>query len=84
MKAIKLTTHAKSYFDTRGFSEEEVQNTIQTSDWITGELGKLECRKNFEFKSYWNKKFYEIKQIRPIFVEEDMEIVVITVYTYYF
>ena len=31
-----------------------------------------------------NGKIYAIKQVRPIFVEEAAEIVVITVYTYYF
>jgi hypothetical protein len=32
----------------------------------------------------WNKTFYQTKQVRPIFVEEDLEIVGITVYVYYF
>jgi len=27
---------------------------------------------------------HETKQVRPVFVEEDEEIVVVTVYTYYF
>jgi hypothetical protein len=29
-------------------------------------------------------KRYATKQVRPIFVEEEREIVVVTVYTYYF
>lgn len=32
----------------------------------------------------WNKRVYTTKQVRPIFVEESNEIVVITVYVYYF
>ena len=31
----------------------------------------------------WNGKVYATKQVRPVFVEEAGEIVVITVYTYY-
>ncbi|MCL0033512.1 hypothetical protein M1M99_01700 [Thermodesulfovibrionales bacterium] len=30
------------------------------------------------------KKFYKTKQVRPIFAEEENEIVVVTVYVYYF
>jgi hypothetical protein len=44
----------------------------------------LGCRKDFTFKKEWNKKYYKIKQVRPIFVEKDKEIVVMTVYTYFF
>ena len=32
----------------------------------------------------WNGKFYATKRVRPIFVDEPEEIVVITVYTYFF
>lgn len=84
MKPIRLSKHAQSYFETRGFSEEEVVKSIQSSEWLIGDLGKLEARTNFAYNAVWNKKYYEIKQIRPIFVEEEEEIVVITVYTYFF
>jgi len=47
-------------------------------------IGRLDCRKNFPYGKEWNGKVYAIKQVRPIFVEEPGEIVVITVYTYYF
>ena len=39
---------------------------------------------NFPFNSEWNGRWYRTKQVRPIFVEEEEEIVVVTVYTYYF
>lgn len=32
----------------------------------------------------WNGRRYGVKQVRPVFVEETKEIVVVTVYTYYF
>jgi hypothetical protein len=84
VKPIRLTKHAISYLDKRGFTEEEVIRAIRESEWIVGELGKLECRLNIEYNSIWNNKYYDIKQIRPIFVEEVDEIVVVTVYTYFF
>jgi len=39
--------------------------------------------KNFPFNGEWNRKIYATKRVRPIFVEEANEIVVVTVYTYY-
>lgn len=68
----------------RGATEEEVVDTIQTSGWKPAELDRLECRKDFEFNSIWNKKSYKTKQVRPIFAEENDEIFVVTVYVYYF
>jgi len=44
----------------------------------------MECRKDFPYNQVWNGKRYATKQVRPGFVEEPEEIVVITVYTYYF
>ncbi|MEW6108758.1 MAG: hypothetical protein AB1632_06280 [Nitrospirota bacterium] len=84
MKPIRLSGHAKEQLSYRGTTEEEVVETIRTSAWQQAELGRLESRKNFIFEKEWNKKYYKVKQVRPIFVEEDMEIVVVTVYTYFF
>ena len=68
----------------RGTSEEEIGEALRTEGWAPAELGRLECRKDFPFGREWNGKVYTIKQVRPIFVEEEREIVVVTVYTYYF
>jgi hypothetical protein len=39
--------------------------------------------KSFRFGREWNGKPYATKQVRPIFVDEANEIVVVTVYTYF-
>ena len=83
MKPIRLSDHALSYTEKRGYAFAEVEETIQTSPWEPAELGRLQCRKSFPFNREWNKKVYATKQVRPIFVEEEDEIVVVTVYTYY-
>ncbi len=44
----------------------------------------MDCRMDFPFGQEWNGTYYETKQVRPVFVEEEAEIVVVTVYTYYF
>ncbi|MBI4823339.1 MAG: hypothetical protein HY805_03800 [Nitrospirae bacterium] len=84
MKPIRLSGHAKEQLFYRGTTEEEVFEAIRTSEWQPAELGRLECRKDFAFENIWNKKYYKVKQVRPIFADEDTEIVVVTVYTYYF
>lgn len=84
MKPIRLSAHALSYTTRRGFTTTQVEEVIRTSPWEPSELGRLQCHKNFLFEAEWNGKFYATQQIRPIFVEEATEIVVITVYTYFF
>jgi len=83
-KPIRLSEHARQQMRFRGAAEDQVIETILTGTWEPAELGRLECRKDFSFKSVYNGKYYETKQIRPIFVEEPGEIIVVTVYVYYF
>ncbi len=45
---------------------------------------RFECRKDFPYGRAWNGVEYQTKQVRPIFVDEDREIVVVTVYVYFF
>jgi len=79
-----LSGHANQQLKLRGATEQEVTESIQTETWQPAERGKLECRKNFAFHAEWNGKFYTTKQVRLIFVDEPDEIVVVTVYVYYF
>ena len=83
MKPVRLSAHALSYSAKRGFTVAEVEEAIQSCPWQPAELGRLECTKTSPFNREWNGKAYATKQVRPIFVEEANEIVVITVYTYY-
>jgi hypothetical protein len=84
VKPIKLSDHARAELSQRGGTEQEVRDAIRGSEWQPARLGRVECRKNFEFNSTWRENFYQTKQVRPIFVDEPSEIVVVTVYVYYF
>ncbi len=84
MKPIRLSKHALGYIAKRGFDVAEVEAAIRACPWGKAELGRLDCRKNFAYGREWNGKVYPTKQVRPVFVDETEEIVVITVYTYYF
>jgi len=84
MKPIRLSGHARSQLPFRGATEDEVIKTIRSVPWTPAELGRLECSRDFPLGKEWNKKIYATKRVRPIFVEKATEIVVVTVYTYYF
>ena len=79
MKPIRLSKHALGYSVSRGFSVAEVEEAIRTCVWGVAELGRLDCRKDFPFGQNWNGKIYATRQVRPVFVDEAEEIVVITV-----
>ena len=83
-KPIRLSGHASGYRCRRGFTEADVETTIRTSPWQLAQHNRLEATMDFPFNDEWNGKRYATKRVRPVFVEEADEIVVITVYTYYF
>ncbi len=84
MKPIRCSEHARENMLYRGATEQEVIDAIQTATWMPADKGRWECRKNFTYNQVWNGRFYATKQVRSIFVEEADEIVVVTVYVYYF
>jgi len=83
-KPIRLSAHAQGYRTRRGFTEAEVTEAIRTGPWRPAQGGRLEAAKDFPYNDHWNGTFYATKRVRPVFVEEPDEIVVVTVYTYYF
>ena len=83
MKPIRLSRHAQDQLLFRGTTAGEVEHAIRTSEWQPAGLGRLECRWDFVFASEWNGIFYPTKRVRPIFVVEAEEVVVVTVYVYY-
>jgi hypothetical protein len=83
MKSIRLSGHALGYCASRGFTAAEVEEAIRRGPWEKAELDRLEARLEFAFDAEWNGHHYATKQVRPVFVEEPNEIVVVTVYTYY-
>ena len=84
VKPIRLSDHAWRYATKRGFTLAEIEDAIRTTPWQSAELGRLDCRKDFAYGKEWNGRVYATKQVRPVFVEEVTEVVVVTVYTYYF
>jgi hypothetical protein len=83
-KPIRLSDHARGYLARRGFTETEVCEAVRTSPWQPAQRGRQEAIKDFPYQALWNGTFYTTKRVRPIFVEDPAEIVVVTVYTYFF
>ena len=83
-KRVRLSRHAADYGPIRGFMEREVELAIRMAPWVEAEAGRYACEHDFEFHGIWNGRRYATKRIKPIFVEELEEIVVVTVYVYYF
>lgn len=84
MKPIRLTVHAVEQCVERGASETEVREAIQRGVREPAKRGRFMYRLNFQYAARWQDKFYAIKQVAPVVAEEQNEIVVITVYTFYF
>jgi len=68
----------------RGASQGEVIETITKGEGIPVRHGRVMYRKNFQYNHKWGNKFYHIKQVMPIVKKEGNNIIVITVYTFYF
>lgn len=83
-KPIRLSHHARGYLARRGFTEAEVGEAIRLSQWRSAHQGRWEASREFAYNSDWNGTYYASKRVRPIFVEEATEIIVVTVYTYFF
>lgn len=82
-KPIKFSQHALDNMTDRGASREEVETAIRTGECIPAKKGRLSFRKNFSYNGMWKGKFYNIKQVIPIVVEEPERFVVVTVYVFF-
>jgi hypothetical protein len=84
MKDIRLTAHAVEQCTERGATEDEVREAVVRGIREAAKRGRSLHRLNFQYQAEWQGKFYAIKQVAVVAVEEQNEIVVVTVYTFYF
>jgi hypothetical protein len=83
-KKIIFSQHALERLPERGVTREEVEATINTGERINAKSGRTAYRKSFPFAAEWKNRYYDIKQVMPIVVEEGDSTVVVTVYAFYF
>ena len=83
-KPIQFSPHAREKMLDRGATESEVEAAIRTGNPEPARKGRLMFRKNFAFNRQWRGKYYAVRQVAPIVVEETGQLVVVTVFVYYF
>jgi hypothetical protein len=84
MKPIRFTAHALERTKGRGASIDEVRQAIREGRSAQAIGNKIWFRLDFEFNGIWQGRRYAIKQVAPVIADEETEMVVITVYTYYY
>jgi len=84
MKQIELSHHAREQMAERGAEEEEVIEAIRSGERVPAKRGRLGYRKNFQYNRTWGGRTYAIKQVLAIVAQEEEQLVVVTVYTFYF
>ncbi|MBI2847793.1 MAG: DUF4258 domain-containing protein [Chloroflexi bacterium] len=83
-KKIILSRHALDRLPERGVTKEEVEAAVTSGERIAAKGGRIAYRKNFPFEARWKNRYYDIKQVLPIVIEESDRLVVVTVYAFYF
>ncbi|MDQ3020643.1 MAG: DUF4258 domain-containing protein [Bacteroidota bacterium] len=85
MNDIIFSKHSEMQMLLRGASKDDVIRTINEGHKETAKLNKLHSTLRFDFNSNSpvNNKYYEFKTIDVIFVEENNQIIIVTVKVYY-
>jgi hypothetical protein len=83
MRGIRLTRHAAERSAARGATEAEVKEAIERGIREPAKRGRFIYRLNLQYNAEWQGTWYAIKQVAPVVVEEQTEVVVVTVYTFY-
>ncbi len=84
MLPVRISRHARIQMEERGVLESEVVEALATGEEIMARYGRKKHRKNFSYGKEWGEKVYKTKQVVPVTIEEKGEIIVITVYSFYF
>lgn len=83
-KPIRFSKHALDRLADRGATEEEVCLAVRKGSREPAKQGRHMFRLNLTFNDVWQGQKYEIKQVAPVVAETPEEIIVVTVYTFYF
>lgn len=80
---IKIVEHAKERIIERGTTTEEIIKVIKEGNDFIAKKGRKGKEMIFEYGKEWLGKTYPQKKVKVIFIEEENEIIVITVKVLY-
>ena len=83
-KPVRFSRHARQQMLERGAAEGDVVETIRAGERVPAKGTRQGCRKNFQYNRVWLGRRYAIQQVLAIVAEQPDELVVVTVYTFYF
>jgi hypothetical protein len=85
MNEIIFSKHSERQMLLRGADKDEVIKTVRDGIKDAAKLNKFHSTLTFDFKSISpvNNKYYEFKTLDVIFVEENNQIIIVTVKVYY-
>lgn len=81
---ITLSGNAQVRATERGVLPEEIVETVQAGESFPAKQGRIGYRANFQFNAEQNGKWYAIKQVETVGVEEQGTFVVVTLLSKYF
>lgn len=80
---VIIIDHARRRMPERGVSEDEIREVLARGQPAEARGGRQALELIFPYNSYWRRRFHEQKKVKVVYVEEDNDQVVITVYAYY-
>jgi len=83
-KPIRLSAHALEQCGERGATPQEVEKAVREGEREAAKRGRSMHRYTFQFNSVWQGRQFAMKQVAAVVAEEPNELVVVTVYTFYF
>lgn len=83
-RPVRLSAHAHEQCVERGTTEVEVILAVREGEREQAKRGRWMYRYNLPFDGTWQGRRYAIKQVAAVVAEEPDELVVVTVYTFYF
>jgi len=78
-----IINHALERCVERGSSEDEIELVLQKGVSAPAREGRKAKELVFDFNKNWHGKHYPEKKVKIVYIEENDEIVVLTVYVYY-
>jgi hypothetical protein len=79
-KPIRLSGHARNQLQFRGVTQREVMEAIRKGTWKAVDHCRMDCSWHLAPHPHANETCPQSKTVRPVFVDEPEEIVVVTVY----